>query len=175
MKRKEWFSRKFGVQTDNETLPGIIERLEGTPARMEEKMRRINPLFYNIGWEGKWSIQENAGHLLDLEPLWSSRVDDLIQGKKILTEADLSNKKTDQAQHNEASMESILRSFRAIRTGLVEKIHGMAEEELYVTSLHPRLKTPMRLIDLAYFVSEHDDHHLSRITELDSILSRHKL
>ena len=32
--------------------------------------------------------------------------------------------------------------------------------------LDPRLRTPMRLIDLGFFVAEHDDHHLARITEL---------
>jgi hypothetical protein len=31
---------------------------------------------------------------------------------------------------------------------------------------HPRLKTPMRLVDHLYFVAEHDDHHLARIREL---------
>jgi hypothetical protein len=31
---------------------------------------------------------------------------------------------------------------------------------------HPRLKTPMRLVDHLYFVAEHDDHHLARIWEL---------
>jgi hypothetical protein len=34
------------------------------------------------------------------------------------------------------------------------------------TSLHPRLKVPMNVIDLAYFVAEHDDYHLVRISEL---------
>jgi hypothetical protein len=34
------------------------------------------------------------------------------------------------------------------------------------SSLHPRLQQPMRLIDHALFVAEHDDHHLARITEL---------
>ena len=30
----------------------------------------------------------------------------------------------------------------------------------------PRLGTPMRLVDLAFFVAEHDDHHLAQITFL---------
>jgi hypothetical protein len=30
-------------------------------------------------------------------------------------------------------------------------------------ALHPRLKTPMRLVDHLYFVAEHDDHHLAYI------------
>jgi hypothetical protein len=32
--------------------------------------------------------------------------------------------------------------------------------QLFHASLHPRLKIPVRIIDLVYFVAEHDDHHL---------------
>ena len=39
-----------------------------------------------------------------------------------------------------------------------------AEQER--TALHPRLGLPMRAVDHAFFVAEHDDHHLARITEL---------
>jgi len=34
------------------------------------------------------------------------------------------------------------------------------------TLLHPRLRTPMRLLDHLHFVAEHDDHHLAKIREL---------
>jgi hypothetical protein len=41
------------------------------------------------------------------------------------------------------------------------------ETELFARSmLHPRLKTPMRLVDHLFFVAEHDDHHLAKIWEL---------
>ena len=38
MKRTNWFDRKFSPIEDNGILPCIIERLEGTPARLAEKM-----------------------------------------------------------------------------------------------------------------------------------------
>jgi hypothetical protein len=34
------------------------------------------------------------------------------------------------------------------------------------------LRTPMRLIDLAVFVADHDDHHLAAISELSERASR---
>jgi hypothetical protein len=36
------------------------------------------------------------------------------------------------------------------------------------TSMHPRLQQPMRMMDLAYFVAEHDEHHIQRIKEIAS-------
>jgi len=37
----------------------------------------------------KWSAQEHAGHLLDLEPLWMARVDDFLTDRDTLAVADL--------------------------------------------------------------------------------------
>jgi len=33
-------------------------------------------------------------------------------------------------------------------------------------SVHPRLQQPMRLVDSLYFVAEHDDHHIAKISGL---------
>ena len=46
MNRKEWFKRKFNQTLDPETLPNILERLSGTPARVEEKIHSIDADYY---------------------------------------------------------------------------------------------------------------------------------
>lgn len=102
MKRTEWLKRDFPPIEDNGILPSIIERLCGTPARIEEMVSQVSPGILVKKPDNKWSVKEHIGHLADLEP----------------------------------------------------------------TGLHPRLKTPMRMIDLANFVAEHDDHHLASIREL---------
>lgn len=67
-------------------------RLRGTPARLEEMLRRVSREELIRKPDGKWSEQENAGHLLDLEPLWLARVDDYIAGHGELTVADITNR-----------------------------------------------------------------------------------
>jgi hypothetical protein len=42
----------------------------------------------------------------------------------------------------------------------------LPDAQLHATSLHPRLQQPMTVTDHAFFVAEHDDHHLARISEL---------
>ena len=69
MKRTPWFERKFPALEDNGIYPSILERLEGTSARLTDKMKRINANI-PISQEGKWSIKKEIGHLIDLEPLW---------------------------------------------------------------------------------------------------------
>jgi uncharacterized damage-inducible protein DinB len=106
-----------------------------------------------------------AGHLLDLEPLWMARVEDYVKGSDGLTPTDLANRKTDEANHNESSLEQILAKFRAARMSLLQRVDELDPSLLSRAIPHPRLKTPIQLVDHLYFVAEHDDHHLARIWE----------
>lgn len=166
MKKTAWFERVFPAITDNGRMPTIIERLSGTPARVEEMIRQLDPALLIQKPGGKWSIKEQAGHLSDMEPLWSGRFDDFINGLPELRVADLTNQQTHNANHNATEVGLLLQRFRAQRAQMVKKLWGLPEEALVIAALHPRLKTPMRIIDLAYFVAEHDDHHLSCIREI---------
>jgi uncharacterized damage-inducible protein DinB len=162
-----WFERKFDFTFPAEQHPNLCARLRGTPARLEEIVRSAarDDLTKKPG-ESKWSAQEHTGHLLDLEPLWMARVGDYLTGASQLTVADLSNRKTDEAQHNQHPIEEILAQFRSARLRLVSRAENV-DLTIFARAIpHPRLKTPMRLVDHLYFVAEHDDHHLAHIWEL---------
>ncbi len=59
---------------------------------------------------------------------------------------------------------AILADLRAARMGIVTKPERFTPGQLATNTLHPRLQQPMSAVDLAFFVAEHDDHHLARIT-----------
>jgi uncharacterized damage-inducible protein DinB len=161
-----WFERKFEFSFPVELHPNLCARLRGTPARVEEVLRGRSHELLVRRPQGKWSAQEHAGHLLDLESLWLARVDDYLADRAQLTAADLTNRKTDAANHNVGPLEEILSEFRAARERLLRRA-GELDASLFMRAIpHPRLKTPMRLVDHLYFVAEHDDHHLARIWEL---------
>jgi hypothetical protein len=166
----KWFERKFEFNNPQNTLPCLMERLAGTPARLEEKIKNIEPAFLAVKFDNTWSIKENIGHLTDLEPLWQGRLDDFIMGNTELRAADLSNNKTNEANHNNTPVELLLAQFRQVRGRTLHMLENVNEDIVFKTALHPRLKTPMRLIDSFLFVAEHDDHHLARITELCKLL-----
>jgi uncharacterized damage-inducible protein DinB len=119
--------------------------------------------------EGKWSIQEHAGHLADMEPLWMARVDDFVNGSGTLTTADLSNRRTHEADHNRHELKKILNDFRSARFSLLERLKEFEAAQFARTLVHPRLQQPMRLVDHLYFVAEHDDHHLAIMREMIGI------
>jgi uncharacterized damage-inducible protein DinB len=171
MKKLKWFERSFNFSTDQNIFPSIIERLRGTPARLDEKFKAMPADILEIKPDNTWSIKENLGHLADLEPLWQGRLEDIINGEIELRPTDLANRKTDEANHNAKSLEELLGAFRQIRAQTVAKLEELDEEIIFKSALHPRLKTPMRTMDLFLFVAEHDDHHLARISELVKLLS----
>lgn len=164
--RLPWIERKFSFDFDVRLFPDVVERLRGTPARVEEKVR-LCPKDRLTRKEGDtWSVLENAGHLIDLEPLWAARLEEFLCGAKELRAADMSNRTTHEAGHNKKDPEKLLAEFRRARGALVKRVEGLKDSDFARTSIHPRLKQPMRLVDLLFFVASHDDYHLARMTEL---------
>ena len=156
----------MGIPLD--AAPEIIERLRGTPLRLRERTSGMDPSLLTCRGEGRWSIQEHAGHLLDLEALWYGRIEDFEAGAATLRPADLENRATWEADHNAGSLEAIRKEFEVQRGRFLEAVEGMGPEGLARTSHHPRLDQPMTVVDLLFFVAEHDDHHLASITEIRS-------
>ena len=166
MTQTKWFDRKFDFSTEQNIFPSIIERLSGTAVRLDEKLALIQPHLLTLKPAGTWSIKENIGHLSDLEPLWRGRLEDIIHGETELRPTDLLNTATGLANHNSQSVAELLKSFRATRNQTLQMLENIDPAVIFKSALHPRLKTPMRTMDLFLFVAEHDDHHLARITEL---------
>ena len=166
MNRIKWTDRRFDFNFPAGIYPEMIERVRGTPARLEELLAGLSPETLTNQADGRWSMQENAGHLLDLEALISQRIDEYLAGSEILHAADMSNRKTYDASYNNVPVDSILEAFRAARRDTVQRLESLDPEIFARAALHPRLNMQMRLIDMLFFQAEHDDHHLARISEL---------
>jgi uncharacterized damage-inducible protein DinB len=162
----EWIKRQFSLDLPLGMYPNVVERVRGTPARLEDLTRSLSSDVLTRRDRDKWSIQEQAGHLLDLEELGTRRLDEFEAGVETLSAADMGNRKTHEANHNANSIEKILEAFRRERMEFVRRLDSYDEALVGRTALHPRLNVNMRVIDLAFFIAEHDDHHLARISEL---------
>jgi len=161
-----WTDRHFTFNLPEELFPVVIERLRGAPARIEDKVRSLPASLLTRRAGEAWSIQEHIGHLLDLDELHAGRLDDFLAGAAELRAADMTNRKTHEAGHNGRAIEDLLREFRRERESFVARLDGWDPALVSLTALHPRLRKPMRVIDMAFFTAEHDDHHLTRMTEL---------
>src|SRR3989337_896405 len=94
------------------------------------------------------------------------REENFLAGQAEMTPADLTNRRTHEANHNGKPLATLLAGFRQARASLVGRLETVNDGALTHTALHPRLRVPMNLVDHAFFVAEHDDYHLARMTEL---------
>ena len=166
IKQTKWFERTFDFNFPVGLFPCILERIRETPERVEAMIRTFPPSFLTRRVDDGWSIQEHIGHLYDLDELHDGRIDDYLQGLKVLRTADLQNKKTFTANHNSNSIENVISLFRQARQNFVSRLEQIDETQAVLSAEHPRLKRPMRLVDMMYFVAEHDDHHLALATAI---------
>lgn len=167
----KWLDRRFNFDFPTGLYRQVIERLRGTPARMEDRIRSIEPNRLSVRDGDRWSIKENIGHLSDIERLFVGRLDDFTIKVGTLRPADPTNARTREARHNEKAAEPLCTAFRTVRAATVKRLESLAPADFSRTALHPRLGISMRLVDLMVFQAEHDDHHLARITELSELPS----
>ncbi len=164
--RKLWVEREFDYGRPAWMFPLLLERLRGTPARVEDRILELDPEQLIRKPEHGWTILENVGHLVKVEELWLKRLDDYDAGLEELTAADMSNARTEDADFNSMPVIRLLRELRYARGAFVERLEAMDEPQWTREAFHPRLKQPMNVIDLMDFAASHDDHHLAAITRL---------
>ena len=159
-----WIERSFQFHFDTGLFPVIFSRLEGSIFRLHVLLNTEDEILERK--EAGWSVKEHAGHLLDMEATWWQRLQDFNEGKAELSPADMTNRKTEEARHNERPVEEILQAFSLERQKLLEAVYDFDKTALSRSALHPRLRIPMRVIDSLFFVAEHDDHHIAAISNL---------
>jgi hypothetical protein len=172
VQQMKWTDRTFQFNSPIGFFPAILERFRGTPARLEELVSGYPREVLVLQRNGGWSMQEHAGHLLDLEELGERRLSEFLVHQAVLSAADMGNRKTYEANHNARPIEEILRDFRIARATLAGELEGLNETQVGIASVHPRLKMQIRLIDWVFFMAEHDDHHLARIRGLGNDKAR---
>ena len=139
----------------------ILERLRGTPARVETLVAAA-PADRLVRRDGDhWSAQEHVGHLIAVERLWEARISELLAGATHLTAADMRNRATAAADLNPLPIGEIVTAIRSARAATLARLDPLTLADAARVAHHPRLDRPMRLVDLCFFAAEHDDHHLA--------------
>lgn len=166
MSASKWFERKFDFSFDVNEYAAIYQRLQQAPAVLAGLIQNEADHTLSHQPDGKWSVKEHVGHLSVLEPLWRTRIQDILKKKPILTPTDLNNSATSEAGFNKCSIAELLQRFAEERRQTLALLDSINLNEHSATSLHPRMLQPMRIIDIAYFTAEHDDHHIGVIGEI---------
>ena len=82
-----WIERTFTLDFPASKFPDLLERVRGTPARIEARVHSLSPDVLTRRDGKGWSIQENIGHLLDLGYLPLRRIVQILAGEAELIAA----------------------------------------------------------------------------------------
>ena len=87
MAKWPWIERTFSMEFPPAKMPDLLERVRGTPPRIEERIRGLSREVLTGNDGAGWSIQRNIGHLIDLEPLHMGRIGQILAGENPLQAA----------------------------------------------------------------------------------------
>lgn len=161
--REAWTGRTFDFDYPVTRIGVFLSRIRGTGARIPAAVRGMSPQALAARPDGKWSVQEHVGHLFELDALHLRRLDELSAGASELSAADMDNRATWDADYNSAAFADVFGQFEERRAELIRRLASLDEQGLARTARHPRLQTPMRAVDVAFFCAEHDDNHVAAI------------
>lgn len=165
--RIRWTDRTFDFSEPADLYPELIERARSGPLRARALAASATTEALTRRDGDTWSIQENIAHIAELdETLFIPRIEQIIRGEARLKPADMSNRATHQSNYNAEPIDAILERFDDVRGRVLRRLESLPPDAFARASLHPRLETPMRLVDLIRFKCEHDDYHFARIREL---------
>jgi hypothetical protein len=170
MPKTPWLARTFNFEFPISHFACIYSRLQGTLLRIEDLVKVLSEDQLEFKPGEKWSIKEHIGHLADLDELHEARLEDYKNNAPVLRAADMTNKKTYDANHNAYPVSKLMNNFRSSRNLFLKHLESLDETALNRVSFHPRLKKEMRLVDMAFFIAEHDDQHLVCMREIIDLL-----
>ena len=78
----------------------------------------------------------------------------------------MTNRKTQEANHNKTQTDELLKAFRLSRAKTVGEFEQLDESDWGKAAFHERLQEPMRITDTERVTGEHDDCHVARIHRL---------
>ncbi len=157
-----WIDREFTFDLPVGAFPAVLERVRGTSARASDLVSGAPEELLSARFNDKWSVKEHLGHLADLHALEEQRLREFLAGATTLSAADPMNRATEIAGHNHVPIAALLKFLRGYRALLVHRLELLTAEDIRCSALHPRLRKRLRIVDWAYFIAEHDDHHLAQ-------------
>ena len=164
-----WAEQNFSFPEALEERDGFLHHLTSFPSQCAIMIKEIPDEKYTVRHDGKWSIQEHLGHLLDLEELPATRIQEILDGKETLTPADMENRATWDANYNDQNLLEICERFIQRRRQLVDQFNSVPDDQWLNSGFHERLQRNMSVLDLAYFQCKHDQYHYDMILYLEGM------
>lgn len=136
-----------------------VTALEGLLNRVPDSVLSEKPM-------GKWSIKEVLGHLADCDrDIFLPRLKTICKEPHPEFENIDQDRLVEESAWNDRSLEEILRALKEERYAVVDYLRSVPEEQWIRSGVFPNGKD-RTIFDVAYYISQHDAHHLRSIAML---------
>jgi hypothetical protein len=152
---------------------GYIARVtdDDLGAQLERQIHQVEQLFENVTdsaalaryAEGKWSIKEVVGHLIDTERIFGYRLLRIARGDATPLSGFDENAYVPEGRFDERPLPMLLAELRAVRLSTIALIEGLPEESW--TRRGSANGKPISARALAYIIVGHVAHHLGTLRE----------
>lgn len=146
------------------TEEGILPVLRSQLDDLEELFGKVKPDDETYRYaEGKWSIREIAGHLIDAERVFGYRAFSIARGDRNSLPGFDEKEYMLKAPYHRIRLEDLLSEFRLVRLANIAMLRNLDEEAW------PRMGTandsPVSVRALAFIMAGHARHHMGVLRE----------
>lgn len=155
-----WSERKLPFGKGLDEWPYLLERLRGMPARSAQLLKCVPVEGLVLQREGRWSAMGHLAHMLFLDQRFHGRIDDFERREPALCRISLHDQDEGIRLAGFRQPGDLLEELRIRRLSLVRRLADMNEATLRHRAAHPCMGVALSPVDLAVWITEHDDHHL---------------
>lgn len=145
---------------EGNVMEHLTEQVEKTIALLKNATEE--QLNYRYA-EGKWSLQEVVGHIIDTERIQCYRILRIGRGDQTPLAGYDDEKYVEEANFSERSITSLLEEFLAVRYATLTLLKGLQETAFSKTGYANNGE--MSVNALVYIIAGHELHHLKIIKE----------
>ncbi len=166
MRLTPWSDRHLAFGKGLDELPVLLERLNGTAARLVALTAHVPRERLRLRPYGSWSVAEHIGHLIYLQDRLEERVDDFAARRQELCWIDMAEQVTALERHRSQDLGDLIEEFRLKRTYFVKRVNEFDPGALRHRAINRCRGISMTAVDMVLYVAEHDDHHLAAMRRI---------
>lgn len=155
-----YFQRYVAHVTEDEILPVLRSQIDGLDLLLD----RVTPEHETFRYaEGKWSVREVAGHLIDAERMFGYRALCIARGESQNLPGFDENTYMTSAPYDRIHLEDLLSEFRLVRLSNIAMLRNL--DETAWTRIGTANGAPVSVRALAFIMAGHVRHHMGVLSE----------
>ncbi len=155
-----YYSGYVSLVTENDVVEALEHQIDDTTSLLEGLSEESGTLRYA---EGKWSVKELIGHVIDTERIFAYRALRIARNDRMPIEGFEQDEYIQNANFDDRTIVSLCREFEALRRSNILMLNSFSEAEWLRIGTASGTNVSVRA--LAYIIAGHELHHIKILRE----------